>query len=71
MNIVFNAFCVDGYYANKVAQDYLDAVICNSVDNETGKINVNSWKKDWSISSSSGVSKVSKLSVSGDKLVTR
>jgi hypothetical protein len=68
IDVQFNAFTVDGYYPNSLAQKYIDAVVCNAEVNVSGKINVNSWKKDWSISSGSGVSSISKLSVSGNEI---
>lgn len=68
IDVIFNAFTIDGYWANKLAQDYLDSIICNAVNHETGKININSWRMDWSISSGSGVSKMSKLKVENNKI---
>lgn len=68
VQVALNNFTIDGHYANVVAQRYLDAVICNTVDNVDGKININSWKKDWSISSGAGVSSVNKLTVANDKI---
>lgn len=68
VTVQFNAFTVDGYYANDIAQKYLDAVVCNSIDNDAaaGKINVNSWKKDWTISTGNGKSSASKLAVTNN-----
>lgn len=68
--VQFNAFVVDGHYANTVAQQYLDAVICNDTNNKTGMININSWKKDWSISTGNGKSSVSTITVENGTLRT-
>jgi hypothetical protein len=68
ISIPFNVFAVDGMHPNILAQKYLDAVICNSLDNVSGKININSWKKDWSVSSSAGVTKASGITVANGKL---
>lgn len=72
ISVTFNNFTIDGHYANKLAQDYLDAVMCNDMDHDKGKgkINVNSWKMDWSISSNYPTKKVSQITVGGDGKMT-
>jgi len=68
ITVQMNAFTVDGQYPNDIAQKYLDAVICRDMTNVAGKININSWKKDWSISSGAGVTQASALRIENNQL---
>lgn len=56
VNVTFNAFVVDGSLVNKAASNYLEAMVQTSA-NTSGKINVNSWDFNWSITTGDGTVK--------------
>ena len=51
ITVQFNCFIVDGSAVNKAAANYLLALVNNTTNmDQTGKININSWNFNWSIS---------------------
>ena len=62
VTVTFNSFTIDGKMPNKIAKEYLKALINTTDTFESGKINVNSWNYDWSFSNGNGmIKKVSGL----------
>lgn len=57
LSVNFNAFVVDGKIPNKIAQEYIKALVNTTETFEAGKINVNSWNYDWSYAASNGTIK--------------
>ena len=49
ITVNWNCFVVDGVEINKVAATYLEKIIVTN-ENSSGKININSWNMNWTIS---------------------
>ena len=56
VTVTWNCFVVDGKLVNQAAATYL-AYMVNNGANQAGKININSWDFDWSISDGTGTTK--------------
>ncbi len=50
ITVQFNCFIVDGAAVNLAAANYLSAMVNNQQSMEKGKVNINSWNFNWSIS---------------------
>ena len=57
ISIPWIAYLVDGKMANKMASEYLRALINSTENYESGKININSWNYNYSFSNQNGVIK--------------
>lgn len=72
LTIPWTAYVVDGKAVNKLAKQYVTALVNTTEDFQEGKINVNSWNYNYSFSSSTGaIKKIGDLSIdeSAGKLV--
>ena len=68
ITVNWNCFVVDGKRVNKVAKTYLDNIINNGVV-EDGKININSWNMNWTISGAGSGGKIKVDELDYDKMI--
>ena len=68
ITVNWNCFVVDGKRVNKVAKTYLDNIINNGVVKD-GKININSWNMNWTISGAGSGGKIKVDELDYDKMI--
>ena len=68
ITVNWNCFVVDGKRVNKVAKTYLDNMINNGVVQD-GKININSWNMNWTISGAGASGKIKVDGLEYDKMI--